>query len=260
MTPECERVLDQMDGPLPPDLASHAAGCADCRALLEGFQVLAPPASAPPAVPINEAKLEQSRRQSLTELAAHPLPTPWWKEVAVLLATYLGVGVLGLLWVGRHGLMLNSASPMAVALVALLIVVGVGGGAMVALAPRQRAWPFTLVAVGALVVALAQLTGRSGVQVRPFLAGTLGCMGAEVALSVVPLALALVLLCRSAFQPVRALAAGLSSAGVSLLVLHVHCPDGSAGHLMLGHVLPWFVLAGVAVLIRSRLPSRSFAP
>ncbi|RKI57881.1 DUF1109 domain-containing protein, partial [Corallococcus sp. AB049A] len=39
MTPECERVLDCMDGPLPADLASHAAGCADCRALLEGFQV-----------------------------------------------------------------------------------------------------------------------------------------------------------------------------------------------------------------------------
>ncbi|NOK19437.1 NrsF family protein [Corallococcus carmarthensis] len=260
MTPECERVLDCLDGPLPPDLASHAAGCADCRALLEGFHVLAPPAALPPPVPINEAKLEQTRRQSLTELAAHPLPTPWWKEVAVLLAAYLGVGAVGLFVVGRHGMMLNSASPWVVALVALLIIVGVGGGAMVALAPRQRTWPFTLVAVGALIVALAQLSGRSGVQVRPFLAGTLGCMGAEVALSVVPLALALVLLCRSAFQPVRALAAGLSSAGVSLLILHVHCPDGSAGHLMLGHVLPWFVLAGVAVFIRSRLPSRTYAP
>ncbi|RKG72312.1 DUF1109 domain-containing protein, partial [Corallococcus exercitus] len=89
MTPECERVLDCLDGPLPPELASHAAGCADCRALLDGFQVLAPPAVAPPPVPINEAKLEQTRRQSLTELAAQPLPTPWWKEVAVLLATYL---------------------------------------------------------------------------------------------------------------------------------------------------------------------------
>ncbi|MGE6758409.1 DUF1109 family protein [Corallococcus interemptor] len=260
MTPECERVLDCMDGPLPADLASHAAGCADCRALLEGFQVLAPPASAPPPAPINEAKLEETRRQSLTELAAQPLPTPWWREVAVLLATYLGVGVVGLLVVGRHGMLLNSASPFAVALVALLIVVSVGGGALVALAPRQRTWPLSLVAVGALAVALAQVFGRSGVQVRPFLAGTLGCMGAEVALSVVPLALVLVLLCRSAFQPVRALAAGLSSAGVSLLVLHVHCPDGSAGHLMLGHVLPWFALAGVAVLVRSRLPSRSYAP
>ncbi|WP_223638122.1 NrsF family protein [Corallococcus sp. EGB] len=260
MTPECERVLDQMDGPLPPDLASHAAGCADCRALLAGFHALGPPASVPSPTPVDEARLEQTRRQSLTELAARPRPTPWWKEVAVLLATYLVVGVLGLFVVGRHGMMLNAASPWAVALVALLIVVGVGGGAMVALAPMRRAWPFTLVASGALVVALAQLTGRSGVQARPFLAGTLGCMGAEVALSVVPLALALVLLCRSAFQPVRALAAGLSSAGVSLLVLHVHCPDGSAGHLMLGHVLPWLVLAGVAVFIRSRLPSRSFAP
>ncbi|RKH36601.1 zf-HC2 domain-containing protein, partial [Corallococcus sicarius] len=51
MTPECERVLDRlgdcMDGPLPPELVAHAAGCADCRALLEGFNVLAPPAPTP---------------------------------------------------------------------------------------------------------------------------------------------------------------------------------------------------------------------
>lgn len=260
MTPECERVLDCLAGPLPPELASHTTGCADCRALVEGFHDLGPPASAPLPLPVDEAKLEQARRQSLTELAAHPLPTPWWKEVAVLLATYLGVGAVGLLVVGRHGMLLNSASPLSIALVALLIVAGVGGGALVALAPRQRTWPLGLVAVGALAVALAQLAGGSGVQVRPLLTSTLGCMGTEAALSVVPLALALVLLCRSAFQPLRALAAGLSAAGVGTLVLHVHCPDGAADHLMLGHVLPWLALAGVAVFIRSRLPSRTFAP
>jgi hypothetical protein len=257
MTPECERVLDGLDGPLPPELRSHAAGCADCRALVEGFQSLASPAPAPH---VDEARLEQTRRQSLTELAAHPVPTPWWKEVAVLLATYLGVGALGLAVVGRHGMLLNAAPAAVVVLVALLIVGGVGGGALMALAPSRRRGSLTGVAAVALGVALAQLAGRSGIQVRPLLTGTLGCMGAEVVMSVVPLALALVLLCRSAFQPARALAAGLSSAGVGMLVLHVHCPDGGAEHLMLGHLLPWFALAGVAVFVRSRLPSSTYAP
>ena len=258
MTPECERVLDCMDGPLPPELAAHAAGCEDCRALLEGFNVLTPPAPTP--LPFNEAKSEETRRKSLTELAATPRPTPWWQDVLVLLGTYLVVATVGLLWVGRHGLLLNGASSYWVAGVALLIVAGVGGGALLGLAPSRRTWPLGWVAAGAGAMVVAQLLGRSGVQVRPFLTGTLGCMGTEVALSVVPLALAMVLLCRSAYQPVRALAAGLSAAGVSLLVLHVHCPDGTADHLMLGHLLPWGVLAGVAVFIRSRLPSRTFAP
>jgi hypothetical protein len=95
---------------------------------------------------------------------------------------------------------------------------------------------------------------------KPPLEGMLGCMGSEVVLSVLPMAVALVLLCRSAFQPVRALAAGLSAAGVSLLLLHLHCADGTVSHLMAAHVAPWLLLAGVAVLVRSRLPTRSHAP
>ena len=121
--------------------------------------------------------------------------------------------------------------------------------------------PWALVGAGAVAVALLQIFGGSGqAGMRGFLAGLMGCMVTEVVLSVPPLILTLVLLVRSAFQPVRALAAGLSAAGVSLFVLHLHCPDGSATHLALGHVLPWLVLAGVVLLVRSKLPTRSYAP
>jgi hypothetical protein len=117
------------------------------------------------------------------------------------------------------------------------------------------------VAAGAAAVAVFQVAGGSGyAMAKGFLAGVLGCMRSEVLLSIPPLALALVLLCRSAFQPVRAFAAGLSAAGVSLFVLHLHCPDGTAGHLMLGHLVPWMLLAGVALFLRARLPTRSYAP
>jgi hypothetical protein len=259
MTPECSRVMDALGGPLPPELAKHAASCPDCRALTEGFGTLgAPPAAAPAP---SAKKLAAARTKSLQELAAQPQPTPWWRELLVLLAAYTVVLVGGVVGLGRSGLVQNMAPPLVVAGIALLILGLVGGGAFIALSPVGRRLPWAIVGAGASVVALLQIAGGSGqTGVRTFLAGVLGCMTTEVLLSVPPLIIALVLLCRSAYQPLRALAAGLSAAGVSLFVLHLHCPDGSASHLALGHVVPWLLLAGVVLLVRSRLPTRSYAP
>jgi len=260
MTPECSRVMDALGGPLPPELAAHAASCEDCRTLTEGFGVLDAPAAVPVPPPAPK-KLEAARTKSLSELRAQPQPTPWWRELLVLLGVYAVVMVGGVLALGRSGLVRNMAPAWVVALMALLILGLVGGGAYIALAPSSRRMPWALVGASAVTVALLQILGGSGqASVRGFLAALLGCMVTEVVLSVPPLILALVLLVRSAFQPVRALAAGLSAAGVSLFVLHLHCADGSASHVALGHVLPWLVLAGVALLVRSRLPTRSYAP
>lgn len=262
MTPECSRVLDALGGPLPPDLAEHAASCEDCRALVGGFDALgggAPAASRAPAAP-EAPKLEAVRRRTHEELAAQPVPTPWWRELLVLVAVHTAVLVGGVLALGRNGLVGNMASPAVIAAVGVLTLVLVGGGAYLALAPARRRLPWGWVALAALGVALAQVLGGSGAQVRAPMRALMGCMGTELVLSVVPMAVALVLLSRSAFQPVRALAAGLSAGGVGLLVLHLHCADGTAAHLLGAHVLPWLLLAGAAVFIRSRLPTRSYAP
>lgn len=259
MRPDCERVMDALGRPLPPELAAHAATCEDCQALTSGFGALeaVKPASAPATTP----GMEAARRKTLNELALKPRPTPWWRELLVLLATYAVVMVVGLVALSREGLVLNTASPLVVTGVGALILALVGGGAYVALAPARRHAPWVLVAMVAAAVAVPLVLGGSGhASARSFLAGLVGCLAAEVVLSIPPLALALVLLCRSAFQPVRAFAAGLSAAGVSLFVLHLHCPDGTAGHLVLGHVVPWLLLAGVALLLRSRLATRSYAP
>jgi hypothetical protein len=251
--------MDALGGPLPPKLAAHAATCEDCKALIASFEALGdetlrvPPAMTP--------GLEAARRQSLAELAVKPRATPWWRELLVLLATYAVVLVVGLAFLGRKGLVGNTASLPVVAGIGLVILVLVAGGAYLALAPARRHVPWLLVAAVAGAVSLLQVLGGSGyAPVRSFLAGVMGCLTSEVVLSIPPLALALVLLCRSAFQPVRAFAAGLSAAGVSLFVLHLHCPDGTAGHLMLGHLVPWLLLAGVAIFLRARLPTRSYAP
>ncbi|WP_224370683.1 NrsF family protein [Hyalangium versicolor] len=259
MTPQCERVMDAIGGPLPPELASHAASCEDCRAFLEGFGALQtlPPVTTPPST----RGLELARTRTLEELAVQPVARPWWRELLVLLVTYAVVMVGGLFALGRAGLVANTASPPVVAGLALLTLALVGGGAYIALAPKVRRFPWALLAMGAATVAILQVLGGSGyAPPRSFLSGVMGCVKTEVVLSIPPMALALVLLCRSAFQPVRAIAAGLSSAGVSLFVVHLHCSDGTTGHLMFGHLVPWLLLSGVALFLRSRLPTRSHAP
>jgi hypothetical protein len=251
--------MDALGGPLPPELARHAATCEACKALTSGFGALeaVPPISTPESTP----GMEAARRKTLEELSIRPLATPWWRELLMLLATYAAVMVGGLFALGRNGLVFNTASVPVVAGLAVSILLMVGGGAYLALAPARRHVPWVLVAAGAGAVAILQVVGGSGyAQAKGFVAGVMGCMTSEVLLSIPPLALALVLLCRSAFQPVRAFAAGLSAAGVSLFVLHLHCPDGTAGHLMLGHLMPWLLLAGVALFLRARLPTRSYAP
>jgi hypothetical protein len=259
MTPECERVMDHLGGPLPPELATHAASCEDCRAITSGFGALdaAPPVATPQTTP----GMQSARRRTLEELAATPVATPWWRELLVLLATYGVVVVGGLIALGRKGIVLNSASPVVVVGLAILILGLVGGGAYVALAPTRHRFRWAPVAVGAALIAVLQLVGGSGnAPVRGFLSGLMGCLTSELVLSIPPMILALVLLCRSAFQPVRAFAAGLSAAGVSLFVLHLHCPDGTVEHIALGHIAPWLLLSWVALFLRSRLPTRSYAP
>ncbi|MBU8895387.1 DUF1109 domain-containing protein [Corallococcus sp. H22C18031201] len=254
MTPECEQVLDLVGEPLPAPLAAHAAACGDCRALREGFGALeAPPSSAPPA-------LESARRLALAELAASPRPTPWWHELALLLAVDAAVVAAGLLALGRKGLVLNAAPAPVVLTLALLLLLVVGGGALLALAPLRRPRPWGALGLGVAGLAVAQVLCGSGLSHRPLLSGTLRCLGLEVGMSVAPLAVAMVLLRRAAFTPGRALAAGLSAAGAGLLVLHLHCPTGTVAHVLWGHVAPWLALAGLAVLVRSRMGSRSYAP
>ncbi|QRN99120.1 DUF1109 family protein [Archangium violaceum] len=256
MTPECTRVLDSLGQPLPPELTAHVDTCAECRALQEGFgalEAMTPPLKAP--------ALESTRAQVLEELKAHPKATPWWHEVLVLAGVYVGMTVLGALGLTRTpaGLFRNAASPWVILGLAVLVLLTMVGGAVVALAPTRRvAWG--LVGTSAAVVALSVVLGGSGLAVRDFLAGSIGCMRMHLLLSALPLLAALVVLRRSAYNPARSVAAGLSAGAVGLLLLHVHCSDGSAPHLVTSHVGPWLLLGVLALLVRARLPNQNHAP
>lgn len=253
MSPECTRVLECLGEPLPPELEAHVASCAECQAVRAGFAALPSPPSA------STSALEASRARALEELAAHPKVTPWWVELLVLLGVYAGVMGVGALALVRVGLFQNAAPlGVVVGLAALLTLVMVGG-AVLALAPTRRvAWG--LVGTSTAVVGLAVLLGGSGVAARGFLAGVIGCCRTSLLLSALPIVAAVVMLRRSAFYPARALAAGLSAGSVGLLLLHVHCPDGSAAHLAASHLGPWLLLGALALLVRSSLPTYNHAP
>ncbi len=256
MSPECSRVLDSLGHPLPPELAAHVASCAECRSLVEGFGALDDLAPVPKlAAPV----MQRVRTRTQEELAAHPQPTPWWREVLVLVGVYVGMTALGALALTPLGLVLNSAPPGVVAGLSVLVVLAMVGGAVVALAPvRQVAW--ALMGTCTAVVALAVVLGGSGLVVKSFLAGAIGCVKTSLLLSALPLLSALVMLRRSAYHPARAVAAGLSAGAVGLLLLHVHCPDGSAAHLAASHVGPWLLLGALALMVRSRMPTYNHAP
>lgn len=256
MSPECTRVLDSLGEPLPADLAAHVASCAECRALTEDLGALDALDTVPPAPgPV----LESMKTQALAELAAHPRMTPWWHEVLVLVGVYGGMTAVGALGLSRVGLFTSTASPGVVAVLAALLLWVMGGGAVVALAPTRRvAWG--LVGMSMAVVVLAVLLGGSGVVAHGFLAGFIGCTRTSLLLSALPLVAAVVMLRRSAFHPARAVAAGLSAGTVGLLLLHVHCPDGTVAHLAASHLGPWLLLGALALFVRSSLPTSSHAP
>ncbi|MFY0528714.1 DUF1109 domain-containing protein [Archangium gephyra] len=232
------------------------ASCAECRPLVEGFGALEDLAPAPK---LAAPAMERVRTRTHEELAAHPKPLPWWREVLVLMGVYVGLTALGALALTPLGLVLNSAPPGVVVGLSLLVLLTMVGGAVVALAPvRQVAW--SLIGLCTAVVALSVVLGGSGLAVKGFLAGAIGCVRTHMLLSALPLLSALVMLRRSAYHPARAVAAGLSAGAVGLLLLHVHCPDGSAAHLAASHVGPWLLLGGLALLVRSRLPTYNHAP
>jgi len=245
--------MDALGGPLPPELAAHVASCEACRALTGGFDALGPPAPPAPSLP------PALKAPALAELASHPKPTPWWRELVVLGAVYAAVTGVALGFT-RLGQLLNAAPTGVVVGLAALVLALMAGGAVLALAPARRGGRGGLVATSAGVVALAVVLGGSGQDVQGLLAGCIGCTRTHLLLSALPLVAALGLLRHSAYHPVRALAAGLSAGAVGLFVLHVHCPNGSAAHLGLSHVAPWLLVGGLAVWARSRLRSHSYAP
>ncbi|WP_434383469.1 DUF1109 domain-containing protein [Melittangium boletus] len=261
MSPDCSRVLEALGAPLPADLEAHRATCADCQALLAGFDALGAPPPAPPPAAAVPPGLERARHRALEALAAQPLAPPWWHEALRLLGVSLGVlgAALAVSW--HMGRLLNTSPPGVRLGLAVLVLLALGGGLVGALRPARRPGRLAVpVALGALGVGGALVLGGSGVTVHALVPGCLGCIGTSLLVSAVPAGVTLGALRRLAFQPVRALAAGLAAGAVGLVLVHLRCPEGGTAHLTLSHVGPWLLVGALVPWVRAYLPTRIHAP
>jgi hypothetical protein len=256
MKESCEQLLLCLEEPLTAEARAHLEGCAFCRGARAGYLAMAPSEG---------GSLSPERRAALQAAAAEevkrrPRAAPWWVEALVLMAVNVAVAGAGSLWLGQ-GRIQNPAPPSMWGAVAGLLVTLIAAGAFLALAPRGKLLRNALLALGLGTLGVLTLAGAGGSDATEgFIQAGMPCATTELTLSLVPVAFAVWMLTRAAYDPLRALLVGLSGGAAGMLALHVHCSIGTASHLLLFHGLPWIATAMAALVIRSRLTSRSHAP
>lgn len=234
------------------DALAHAKTCATCGPARAAWDAMEPAQKPTAPGEISASGLKLLKQSAQEELKAHPKAHAWWWDVLVLLAVDFGIVTTGLALLNlaqaqsaNHGI-----TALLVALMAL--------GAWAAIRPGAHVVRLGVVACAALAAMWAGLGGSGLAPDRPFGNGV-GCAATEAGLAVVPLAAVLWATTRFAFDFWRALVGGISVGAAGMLVLHVHCGDGSAAHLFAFHVAPWLVISGAAALLRRALPSKSYA-
>jgi len=255
VTEQCGRVLERLGEPMTPELSEHLRECERCRAVVSAFEAI--PQQSTRQAPVHQSSVVAS---ALSDVASHPRARVWWGDGLLAGGVNAVIFVAGLLALTRRQLVGNLAPAPIVWTIAAVLSLFVVAGPIISLAPRRRPLRSGVLAFLPLL-ALAVGLGGSGVEPHAgLIKAGLPCLIAETAVSLLPAVFALWAITGTAFQARRAAIAGMSAGAVGLLVLHLHCRIGSAAHLVLFHVLPWLALVAVVVAIRSRLPSRSFAP
>lgn len=204
--------------------------------------------------------LEQMRKSALEELAKTPVARPWWKDALVLAGINALIAAACTIAMNRGfsvGSPLSSGVLLAVMAPLLMTVVL---GAIAAVIPRHRG-----LLVGALVVATATgglvvLAGVPDASQGELVPRGMPCLTAELIMAIVPTGIAVLILSRFAYSPLRMFVGGLAAGAAGLFALHLHCPVASPLHLGLFHVAPWISAAALSVLIRGRVRSGSYAP
>ncbi len=205
----------------------------------------------------DDAALDALAKAAREELTAHPKARPWWVDGLLVLGLNLvmGLGAAAMMsWSDtQHG---SSTTKYLVATAWFLVM---AAGSVWWLQPGARA-PRWLVLGGFVLAAGLSVGVASGFDPgAPFFRGV-SCALVECVVALAPLVLIFVLSLRFAARPVHLVTATLASGAGGALALHFHCGNGTFAHLAVFHVLPVVVLAGLAVLIRSRMRPTTFAP
>ena len=259
MRTACDHFFDALlDGPLPPEQLAHAVVCESCRALIGDHQTSggSPPQ---PNATLGAVFREELRTEAHATLEAHPRAWPWWGTALALLGLNAGVALAAAARLGTDNWALGNASTGRMAVAAAGLGVALLGGVFAAIMPRGRALRAGLGWMSVAVPALV-LLGADGQGVCITVRQALPCALTELGLALLPATLGVLALTQVAFRPLRTWLLGVAAGSVGLFVLHLHCLDGSAQHLVLYHLVPWALVCGLTVLVRWRLPTRGFAP
>lgn len=203
------------------------------------------------------SKLDALAAAAREELARQPVARRWWVDGLLVFGftALVGIGgVFGLSWQEQqHGSSFTKFG-VAAAWAGLMTL-----GSLAWLRPGRPS-SRVLVLGGFAVAALLTLLGASGVSnAGPFTAG-LACALTEVVVSLLPVALVLAVSTRFSANALNVVAGALAASSGAALVLHFHCGNGTAAHIVTWHLLPAVVVAALAALLRARLRSRTFAP
>jgi hypothetical protein len=246
--------MDQLGRELDPDLSAHLSGCESCRAVVSTYEAMS-------RLPRGVLMERGAARAAVLAQTANLAPArTWWWTAGLAARLNLIVAIIATIALSQSGMVRNRAPLPILLAVGLLLLSLAVAGPTISLAPRwRRLRSAALLSVP--LIALAVVFGGSGFDpTLGLLRPSIPCAVTEIVLSLAPAAIALWALTTAAFQVRRAIIAGASAGVVGILVLHLHCSIGSASHLLFFHVFPWIAVAAAVVAIRSKLPSKSFAP
>ena len=247
----CPRILEAVSDETSAEFETHLKTCADCREARAAYQAMQP--GEPSSVGLDGVKAA-----ALRELAERPRVRAWWVDAAAVVALNVVVGV-GLTVALKWTTVQHASDAIRWSVEALWLAV-LAGGALLAVMPRAKSGRAALIGLAGLGV-IASVFGLSGVDPgAPFVRGGIPCAWLELLVAIAPLGLSLFLLTRFAFDPMRAIAAGLSAGAAGLLALHLHCANGTAAHQLGFHFVPMLVIAAIAFGVRRGLRSHSYAP
>lgn len=207
--------------------------------------------------PKPDAELQALAKAAREELEKQPKARPWWVDAAPLLLLNLVMGVGAAAAMSWSDLQHNSMTMRSVVAVAWLLMMSVGSVLWLRPGPASSRW---LVGGGFVLASLLAIGGASGFDPNSSFFEHLSCAFIECSLALIPVAVLLVLSTRFAAGPSHIFVGALAAASGGALALHLHCSNGTVLHIVGFHLLPAVLLAGVAVLIRRALKTKSFTP
>lgn len=207
--------------------------------------------------PKSDEALQQLARAAREALAAHPKTRPWWMDGLVLLALNLVMGLGASAAMTWSDLQHGSMTMRSVVAVAWLMMMSVGS--VLWLRPGAMGSRL-LVGAGFIVASALAVWGASGFDPgAPFFKG-MGCAFIECSIALIPVSVLVLLSTRFAATASHVFVGALAAASGGALALHFHCSNGTVAHIATFHLLPAVVLAAAAVLIRSKLGSKTPVP